>query len=167
MCSIPVVHVSLLIFRKLPFPFSFLPFGGRGLSSPTSSASSCGKPTRRCHVQTPSAHRHEVEVCKSLSLIIGPRSTPTDLPTQRGVTAPVWYCLIIVADTKEAGGTRDIRHSPSVRGPWGFWQRGQVIKKGQALQLRTIVFDWLTWELNKSAVKLLWTGSSCNQNPTI
>lgn len=179
MCSIPVVHVSLLIFRKLPFPFLFLPYGGWGLSSPTSSAfpsafasaSSCGKPTRRCRVQTPSAHRHEVEVCKSLSLIIGPCSTPTDLPTQRGVTAPVWYCLIIVADTKEAGGARDIRHSPSVRGPWGFWQRGQVIKTGQkgfiALQLRTIVLDWLTWELNNSAVKLLWMRGSCNQNPSI
>lgn len=132
-CGVPVVHLSLLIFCKRPFPFSFLPFlstafCGGGLSSPFSSAfptvfasaGSCRKPPCRGSLQTPSAHRHQAEVCESLSLIIGPRRTPTDLPTQRGVTAPVWYCLIIVADTKEAGGARDIRHSPSVRGPRGF-----------------------------------------------
>lgn len=177
MCGEPVVHLSLLIFCKLPFPFFisawaffpphfvagvFFPLLPPPSPPPLPPPARVGKPPRRGRLQTPSAHRHEAEVCESLSLIIGPRRTPTDLPTQRGVTAPVWYCLIIVADTKEAGGARDIRHSPSVRGPRGFWQSGQVIRKGQEgfiwLRLGAIARDWLIRELNKSAVKVIVDG---------
>ncbi len=81
---------GLCSLLSLRLPFLHLPPGSCWTSC-------CG-----C-LQTPSTHRHYPHACKSLSLIIGPYCTRTNLPTQHGVIASVQYCLIISADSGEAG----------------------------------------------------------------
>ncbi|KAK7896455.1 hypothetical protein WMY93_021780 [Mugilogobius chulae] len=68
-------------------------------------------------------------VCPSLSGLAAPRPT---FPTQHGVIAPVHHCLIISADTREAGhyGTSDTPPQLDAQEPlteltgWGCHEEG-------------------------------------------
>lgn len=77
--------------------------------------------TSRCGcLQTQSTHRHYPHACKSLSLIIGPYCTPTNLPTQHGVVAFSTALSHYLRRHQRGRAFGDIRHSPSVRGPGGL-----------------------------------------------
>lgn len=97
-----LIHRILLpVFVPSPFPSSSTSLPAH-VEPPAAFASKHHPPT----ATTPMPAR----VCPSLSVLTAP---PTNLPAQHGFRASIQYCLIISADTREAG-----HYETSVTPPW-------------------------------------------------
>lgn len=96
-------------------------------------------------------------VCPSLSVLIAPRPT---FPPSMVSKLSVQYCLIIFADTREAGHLETSDTPPRLEGRGGHWQSWQVIKTGQRFHLaesmrvnQTLNVRFHCWVLSR-AVKI-------------